>query len=78
MKFVFLIGGITGFLVATVAGWAADRAADSILLDAMMGAILGAYLFRWFWSVLLRGMRETYVARQRAAVLATDPKKKKT
>lgn len=76
MKSIFLAGGITGFLVASVAGWAADRAPGSILLDAMFGAVIGAYLFRWFWSVLLRGMRETYVARQRAAEPAVDQKKK--
>jgi hypothetical protein len=76
MKSIFLAGGTTGFLVAAIAGWGADRAPGSILLDAMFGAIIGAYLFRWFWSVLLRGMRETYVARQRAAETAAEPKKK--
>ena len=64
MKSIFLLGGLAGFSVAVVAGWAADRAAASILLDAMFGAVAGAFLFRWFWSVVLRGMRETYLARQ--------------
>jgi hypothetical protein len=76
MKFIFILGGLTGFLVATIAGWAADRSASSILLDSMCGAVVGACLFRWFWSVLLRGMRETYLARQRAADLAAAAKKK--
>ena len=76
MKSIFLAGGLTGFLVASIAGWAADRSASAILLDAMFGAILGAYLFRWFWSVLLRGIRETFVARRRAADLAAESKKK--
>lgn len=76
MKSIFLAGGTTGFLVATLSGWEADRAPGSILLDSMFGAIIGAYLFRWFWSVLLRGMRETYVARQQAAEKEPEPKKK--
>ena len=45
MKSIFLAGGLTGFLVASIAGWAADRSASAILLDAMFGAILGAYLY---------------------------------
>jgi hypothetical protein len=28
-------------------------------------------LIRWLWSILLRGMRETFVARQQAAIAAT-------
>jgi len=76
MKFMFLAGGLTGFLTATIAGWAAGRAADAILLDAMLGAMAGAYLFRWFWSVVLNGMRETVVSRRRAAEVAAEAKKK--
>jgi hypothetical protein len=76
MKFIFLVGGFTGFLTAAAAGWAADRTSDAILLDAMLGSVAGALLFRWFWSVVLRGMRETFVARQRAAVPAAGAKPK--
>jgi hypothetical protein len=73
MKSIFLMGGLTGFSVAIMAGWAADRAAASILLDAMFGAVAGAFLFRWFWSVVLRGMRETYLARQAEATRHAEP-----
>lgn len=76
MKFIFLTGGLTGFLTAAIAGWSADCAADTILLHAMIGCVFGAVLFRWFWSVALRGMRETVLARQRAAETAADAKKK--
>ncbi len=47
-----------------------------MLLDAMVGAVIGALLFRWFWTVALGGMRETIVERQRAAEKAAEPKKK--
>jgi len=76
MRFIFLAGGFTGFLTSAAAGWAADRSANAILLDAMLGSVVGALLFRWFWSVVLRGMRETFVARHRAAEQAAGPKAK--
>lgn len=75
MRFIFLVGGLTGFLTAVVAGWSADRAPDRILLNAMFGCIVGAFLFRWLWSVLLRGMNETFVTRQRAAAAAAETKR---
>lgn len=67
MKFVFLSGGLAGFLLAAAAGYHAGRAPDRVLFDAALGCLLGAVLFRWFWSVLLRGFREAYLTRQRAA-----------
>lgn len=75
MKFVFLAGGIAGFLLATAAGFWAGRAADRILLDAAMGCLVGALLFRWFWTVLVRGIRETILARDaaKAAAAAASP-----
>jgi hypothetical protein len=76
MKFIFLAGGLTGFVTASAAGWAANRSPESVLLDAMLGAVAGALLFRWFWSVVLRGMRETFVARHRAAEHAAGAKTK--
>jgi hypothetical protein len=76
MKFIFLAGGFTGFLIAGVAGWLADRTPDEVLLHAMLGCVAGAVLFRWFWSIAIQGMRETVIARQRAAATPTETKKK--
>lgn len=70
MRFVFLFGGVLGFAVAALSGWLADRSADRILLDSAIGCLIGALLFRWLWSVLLRGLRETILIRQKAAALA--------
>jgi len=67
MRFVFLFGGVLGFAVAAVTGWLMDRSSDRILLDAAVGCLAGALLFRWFWTVLLRGLRETILIRQKAA-----------
>ncbi len=70
MKFIFLIGGILGFVLAATTGWLSERAPDRILLDSALGCIAGALLFRWFWTVLLRGLRETILIRQKAAAAA--------
>lgn len=68
MKFVFLSGGLIGFLLAGLTGWFSDHSADRILLDAAVGALAGAILLRWFWTVVLTGLRETVVARHQAAL----------
>lgn len=75
MRFVFLCGGTLGFVLAAAAGWLADRTPDRILLDAALGCLVGALLFRWFWTVLLRGLRETILSRQKAATVAAAPGK---
>ena len=78
MKFDFLAGGFAGCLLAGIAGFLADRAADRIFLDAALGCLVGAFLFRWFWTVLVRGIRETILIRHAAttAAAASSPKTK--
>ncbi len=70
MKFVFLSGGLTGFTLGLVASWLLDHAPDRVLLDASVGCLVGAVLFRWFWTIVLAGLRDTVVARHRATVAA--------
>ncbi len=41
-----------------------------VLLDGAVGCLTGALLFRWFWTVLVRGIRETIVTRHAAATAA--------
>jgi hypothetical protein len=67
MKFVFLLGGAGGFLTAAATDYLSDRTPDRILLDGAVGCLVGAFLFKWFWNVLLRGIHETYVARHQVA-----------
>ncbi len=71
MKFVFLAGGLAGFLIAAITGLWVGHEPDRILLDAALGCLAGALLFRWFWTVLVRGIRETILIRH-AAAPATD------
>lgn len=70
MKFVFLAGGVAGFILAAAAGYWAGRAADRIFLDAAIGCLVGALLFRWFWTVLVHGIRETILIRHAATTAA--------
>lgn len=70
MRFIFLLGGLLGFATAGAASWQADSGAGRIFLDAACGCLVGALLFRWFWTVLLNGLRETVHSRHRAAQAA--------
>ena len=70
MRYIFLFGGVLGFAIAAVTSWSCERAPDRILLDGAVGCLVGALLFRWFWTVLLRGLRETILIRQKAAAAA--------
>ena len=67
MKFVFLTGGFAGLLTTGSASYWAGHQADRVLLDAAVGCLAGALLFRWFWTVLVRGIRETILQRHAAA-----------
>ena len=70
MKFVFLSGGLLGFLIGLLTSWLQDHAADRVFLDASVGCLVGAVLLRWFWTVVLAGLRDTVVARYRASLVA--------
>jgi hypothetical protein len=76
MRFIFLFGGVFGFLVAGATSWLSDCGAGRILFDSACGCLAGALLFRWLWSVLLHGLHETLVIRQRAAAAAAEIKNK--
>lgn len=76
MKFVFLLGGFAGFVVAAGGSLWAGHHPDRILFDGAVGCLAGALLFRWFWTVLVRGIRETILIRQAAAATAAAAKQK--
>jgi len=70
MKFVFLFGGVTGFVLGLITSWQLDHAPDRVFLDAAVGCLAGAILFRWFWKIVLAGLRDAVVARHRAHLAA--------
>jgi hypothetical protein len=67
MKFVFLSGGFAGFCAVGAAGLWAGHDPQRVLFDAAAGCLIGALLFRWFWTVLMRAIRQTILARHAAA-----------
>ena len=70
MKFIFLLGGTAGFSLTAAASYFAGHVSDRVFLDASVGCLCGALLFRWFWTVLVRGMREVILQRHAAAEAA--------
>lgn len=66
MKFAFQVGGCAGFLVVAATGYLADRAMDLVLRDAAIGCLIGALLFRWFWTVLVKAFDQTLYAKRLA------------
>lgn len=73
MKFIFLVGGFAGFTLTGAGGLLAGRAADRVLFDAALGCLAGALLFRWFWTVAIRGIRETILLRRTVPVPPATP-----
>lgn len=72
MRSIFLTGGFIGFLVPTVAGFFAGRTGDLVLRDAAVGALIGAFLFRWFWSVYITALSHTIRAKRAARRAAEE------
>jgi hypothetical protein len=73
MKFVFLSGGVLGFVLGLVTSWLLDHAPDRVFLDAAVGCLAGAVLLRWFWTVVLAGLRDTVLARYHASLSVPAP-----
>ena len=79
MKFIFLLGGFAGFSLTAAASYFAGHASDRVFFDAAVGCLCGAVLFRWFWTVLVGGIREVILQRNAtaaAAAAATASKQK--
>lgn len=72
MKFAFLAGGFAGFLLAALSGLLAGRASALVLRDAALGCLAGAFLFRWFWSMVVKAMAATLERRRAEARAASE------
>ena len=65
MRYAFFLGGFAGFVVTAVAGFLADRPSEAVFRDAAIGCLVVAFLFRWFWSILVKAFIETVQERHR-------------
>jgi hypothetical protein len=72
MRFIFLLGGFIGFLLPFIAGSLAGRAFDLVLRDAAIGCLVGALLFRWFWSVFVKALSVAVRAKRAARAEAEE------
>lgn len=71
MRTVFMAGGFVGFFVVVAAGSVAGRSWDELLRDAAIGALVGGFLFRWFWSAFVKSVGHA-VKSKRAARQAAE------
>lgn len=76
MRTIFLFGGFVGFLLSAAAGFWAGRAFDLVLRDAAIGCLVGAFLFRWLWSVFVRVLSQAVQAKRAAEAAATEAAEK--
>lgn len=72
MRSIFLFGGFVGFVLSAAAGFWAGRAVDLVLRDAAIGCLVGAFLFRWLWSVFVRVLSQAVQAKRAAEAAAAD------
>ncbi len=72
MQFVFLLGGFVGFVLTAGTGFLVGRNPILVLRDSMIGCLVGALLFKWFWSVLTNALGEALAAKRAAAAAAAD------
>lgn len=68
MRFIFLLGGFCGFALVGGASWLGANTPGRVFFDASAGCLAGALLFRWLWTVVLNGLRQTISLRHQAAL----------
>lgn len=85
MRYAFFLGGFIGFLLTALAGFLADRPSEIVFRDAAISCVVAAFLFRWFWSVVVKAFIEAAhqhrqtatesakAAREGSAVAAQSP-----
>lgn len=71
MKFFMLLGGFLGFLAVMSAGLLAGSDPWLVLLNASIGCVIGAILFRVFRSVVSNSVKEIVIQKHRAAAEAS-------
>ncbi len=68
MRYAFFIGGFIGFTATAAAGFLAGRPSEIVFRDAAISCVVAAFLFRWFWSVVVKAFVEAaHQRRQQAA-----------
>jgi H+/Cl- antiporter ClcA len=71
MRYAFFIGGFIGFMLTALAGFLAGRSSEAVFRDAAIGCLVAAFLFRWFWSVVVKAFVEAAQQRRLQATAKT-------
>ena len=75
MRYAFFIGGFSGFVLVALVGFLSERPGELVIRDAAISCLVMAFLFRWFWSVVVKSFVEVVHQRRREA--AESAKKEK-
>lgn len=73
MKFIIIIGGITGFGIGMLFGWATQSPWPAVMWRSCAAAYAGGLLMRWWGRLWLKSLQEAQIQRRQAelATLAT-------
>ncbi len=72
MRSIFLFGGFCGFALVAITGWLTERSVDLVLRDAAVGALVGGFLFRWFWNIWVKALVQAVEAKRAAKCAAEE------
>lgn len=70
MRFAFLLGGVAGFCVGAGTTILTGVSSDRVFLDGAIGCLVGGFLARWFWGVLIACFRDLLLVRQQELAAA--------
>jgi len=68
MRYFLLIGGFAGFALVFVSGFYAGNRPASALLDAAVGCVVGAMLFRVLHAAFVSGLKERLLEKNKHGV----------
>jgi len=73
MKLLLLLGGLLGFGIGLLFGWAEDSSGSACLWHACLAAYLTAILMRWWGDAWRNGLTEALRERQAASEQNSSP-----
>lgn len=57
MKFLILIGGIVGFGIGILFGWAFESSYPSVLWKSCMAAYISGWLMKWWGNMWVKSLK---------------------
>ena len=66
MKFIIIIGGITGFGIGALFGWATHSPWPAVMWRSCAAAYVGGWLMKWWGRMWLRCLQQAHLERRQA------------